>query len=326
MQTLPADMGSIDSQMKEYSIVRLSKNNLADVAWLHAEVYKMKTAPVNYFLRKYDTAYTGSGYVGFVAYNRENIPIAFYGVIPCLLRYNYVTILAAQSADTMTHPKHRYKGMFVELSNMTFDLCRELNIRLVFGFPNQNSYHGAVHKLGWKMTDTLDYFSISVKAFPLEKITGRFSLLKGIYEKYQRSVLKKYLADQKGVPHSAVPDGFATIYRSEEYFNYKTYSPTEVVSLAGTTVWISRKYGLSIGDIAGANEKNFTMVMEEVKKLARRLGIKQVQFHCSRGTHLHSLFSAYISPSPSYPALFQDFGSPVPPEKIKFTFADIDIF
>lgn len=304
----------MDSEKKEYSVVRLTKSSLADVAKLHAEVYKATDPSTTYFLNKYNTAYTGAEYVGFVAYNNEQIPVAYYGVIPCFIQYRGKLMLAAQSADTMTHPGFRYKGMFVELSNMTFDLCRKLNIRLVFGFPNQNSYHGAVNKLGWKMTHTLDYFVIPLKRFPFGKWLGKLSSL------------KKYAIGEKGIHHSSEIEGFATVYRNADYLEYKTYSQTEVIKAGETKVWVSRKYGFSIGDMQGANEKNFSDSIEQLKRIAGKTGAREIQFHCSPGTRLHTLFSAYFKASPSYPALFQDFDSPVPPEEIKFTFADIDIF
>ena len=323
MQTSPVVTDSIEH--KEYSIVRLNKDNLEEVAKLHAAVYSSVPAS-GYFSKKYNTAYTGIEYTGFIAYNCENIAVAFYAVIPCFIQYGKEIMLAAQSADTMTHPQYRYKGMFVELSNLTFELCRKLGIHLIFGFPNQNSYHGAVNKLGWKMTHRLDYFSIPVKGLRLESICSKFTFLKKLYGLYRQSVLKKYINPGKEVKSSAQEEGFATVYRSKDYFQYKAYSQSQVIRLDSTSIWIKGKYGLMIGDIEGLNEKNFTTVLETLIGIARKLGVKQVQFHCSPGIQLHSLFSAYCEPSPSYPALFQDFGSPILPEKIKFTFADIDIF
>ena len=127
---------------KEYQVIRLNKNNISDLEKLYALVYKKKIAHF-YFSKKYNTAYTGVLYTGYLAY-KENIPIAFYGVIPCFIQYENKMILAAQSADTMTHPEHRYKSLFFDLSNMCFDLCKQNGIELIYGFPNQNSYHGAI--------------------------------------------------------------------------------------------------------------------------------------------------------------------------------------
>ncbi len=279
-----------------------------------------------YFSGKYNTAYTGVENVGFIAYAGDKRPIAYYGVIPCFMQFENEVILAAQSADTMTDPQHRYKGMFVELSNMTFDLCRQLGIRLIFGFPNQNSYHGAVTKLGWKMTGAMACFTIPVKGLHLESIAKKIKIFKNVYEKYSRFILKKRMLSLNGVSNSVLADGFAGVYRNGEYLSYKTYSATKVISIGNSKIWINNKYGLVIGDMEGVNEINFGTVIHKLEKLAKTLGVKQIQFHCSPGTSLHGLFVKNYKAIPSYPMLFQDFGSAVSPEKVRFTFADIDIF
>jgi hypothetical protein len=314
-----------NTENSEYVITRLNKDNLKDLAILHSEVYSIPVSN-DYFFKKYDTAYTGIENVGYIVYNRENRPVAYYGVIPCFVRYKNEVILAAQSADTMTHPKHRYKGMFVELSNKTFDLCRELNIRLVFGFPNQNSYHGAVNKLGWKMTEKMSCFIIPVKCLPVGSLSEKNRLLRKIYERYRQFVLRNKSLSLPGIRNSVIADNFGGVYRSGEYLSYKSYNPTSVIKVDDSKIWISYKNGLFIGDMENVNEKNFKDVMNKLKKIAKRIGVKQIQFHSSSGTSLHKLFSRDIEPTPSYPVLFQDFSSPVAPENFKFTFADIDIF
>jgi hypothetical protein len=314
-----------DIQSREYSIVRLSRDNLADVAKLHKEVYGA-SAPADHFPQKYDTAYTGVEYAGFIAYNTDKIPVAYYGVIPCFIQYQDKIILAAQSADTMTHPKHRYKGMFVDLSKKTFELCRELAIRLIFGFPNQNSYHGAINKLGWKMTGAMNCFTIPVKTLPFEAISKRIAILKKLYKRYSLFVLKGNISPGPGVANSVIADGFAGVCRSEAYLQYKTYSPSKIIVVDDAKIWVSTKYGLMIGDIEGLNRINFNAVIHKLKSIARKLGMRQIQFHCSPGTSLHDLFADHYKANPSYPMFFQDFGSAITPEQVRFTFADIDIF
>ncbi len=309
---------------KEYRIDRLTKSNLKDLAVLHSEVYRV---PVDetYFFKKYDTAYTGQELVGYLAFNPDEKAVAYYGVIPCFIKYNGEVILAAQSADTMTHPNYRYKGIFVDLSNKAFDLCRQLGIRLVFGFPNQNSYHGAVNKVGWKFTETMACFAIPVKSLPLESAARRMRL-SGWYKRYAQFVFKKNLLSLHGTASSVIVDGFAGVYRNEEYFVYKTYNASRVIKIGDAKVWISNRSGLFIGDMEKVDETNFEFIIDKLKDIARKLGVTRIQFHCSPGITLHRLFSRKFESTPSYPVLFQDFGTPVPPEKIKFTFADIDIF
>ena len=126
-----------------YPMQRLSVTNLGDVAKLHTAVYGKKPS-FNFFL-KYDTAFTGTSYIGYLAYDKGT-PIAYYGVIPCFMRIKGKVILAAQSADTMTHPQYRKQGLFAQLAKLTYELCEKEGIRLFFGFPNQNSLPGFIKR------------------------------------------------------------------------------------------------------------------------------------------------------------------------------------
>ena len=312
------------TEKEDYRIERLSRDKIEDLAKLHEAVYAAAPAN-NYYDLKYDTAYTKVEYAGFIAYHPCGEPIAYYGVIPCFIEWNKEIILAAQSADTMTHPKHRFKGMFMQLANKTFELCRQLNIKLIFGFPNQNSYHGFI-KLGWKKTESLECFIIPVDSLPLHSISSKIGILKIPYEHYKKQVLKKILLDVNGIKNSVITDGFAGVLRSDDYVKYKTYSKTKVITIAGAKIWMTDKHALVVGDMEDVNEKNFNNVIDELKSVAKKMGFKQIQFHSSSGTSLNHLFSGICKASPSFPVLFLDCGSPVPLEKIKFTFADIDIF
>src|SRR4051812_25684876 len=102
-------------QTAAYTIERLSQSNINHVALLHSMVYN-RVPSIDFFLKKYETSYTGAAYIGYIAYNANRLPIAYYGVIPTLISYSDKTILAAQSADTMTHPKFRYAGLFTSLA------------------------------------------------------------------------------------------------------------------------------------------------------------------------------------------------------------------
>ena len=312
---MPISAEIISNTRSEYSISRLNKNNLADVAKLHTAVYG---TVVDHLPKKYDTAYTGVEDVGFIAYNKENLPVAYYGVIPCFIEYGNMIILVAQSADTMTDPQHRYKGLFVELSNMTFDLCRELGILLIFGFPNQNSYPAMIKHLGWIETEKMNRFTITVNT-----ILG-MSLFQG-REKSHGRILSKLLLPEKGLRNSIVEDGYAGIYRDEAYYQYKTFEKTYVISLGVVDLWIKTGKELVIGDIR-LTEKNSEYFFDQVKALAKKLNLGKISFQVCSGSRLHDLFASHYEGIPSFPVLFKDFGSGLPLEKIKFTFSDIDIF
>ncbi|WP_295791197.1 GNAT family N-acetyltransferase [Mucilaginibacter sp.] len=308
----------------KYTVERLTAGNLADVGLLHSTVYGKEVSP-DFFEKKYNTRFTGVEFTGFIAYTTWRQPIAFYAVIPCLIKADNDVILAAQSADTMTHPVHRNRGLFVELALTTFQLCRELGIRLLFGFPNQNSLPGFVNKLGWQTAHYLDCFIIHTPNFSWNRFFGKLPALKVLYSRYQQHVLKKHLLDQRGVENSIINDGCSGVYRDENYLRYKSYNDTKVIKLGSSTLWIKISGILLIGDI-NLQADDFDDMMYELKKLAGKLGLKQIHFHASPGTTLHGLFAMRFKSIQSFPAIFKVLGEDLPLDKVKFTSADIDTF
>jgi len=314
----------MNSTSINHPVKRLSAHTLADLAKLHEAIYA-RTPAAQYFVKKYSTAYTGSKYIGFLAYNEAGMPIAFYGVIPCFLWHRGKVVLAAQSADTMTHPNYRNQGLFVQLAQLTYELCKAEGIQLIFGFPNENSLPGFVDKLGWKVSDTMDRFTIPVNSYDWENRLKRIPGVCLLYRKYVAYVLKKYRTNQQGLTNTALSDGFDGVYRNADHLKYKTYNQTYVIQANRSLVWIEVSNGLIIGDIALATD-NFDAVMRKVTNLAQKLGVKQVLFHASPGTRLHKLFNDRYWSVPSFPVIFKGLGSKISTDKMKFTIADVDIF
>ena len=319
-------MGNIKSNTinGEYNIKRLDKDRLKDLDHLSKSVYG-KAVEKQYYFRKYNTGFTGIEYIGYIAYNSLNIPVSFYGVLPCFIQFNGKIILSAQSADTMTHPDHRNKGLFVELAMATFNLCKENGIGLVFGFPNQNSLHGFVYKLGWTITENMTRFSIPVRTFPFASFFKYFRWSKWIYAKYTQLTLRKYLLPLMELSKTTYTSEFGGVYRDEHYLKYKTYNQTYAIGIGNAKAWVKIKNGFIIGDLDLANDQ-FDLVIRELKKISGRLGISNISFQVSPGTSLHSLFSNTYQPFSSFPVGFKDLGAGIPLEKIKFAYADIDIF
>jgi len=319
-------MGSIAHKIHSevYKTTRLDKNRLADVAHLHTEVYGVTPAK-DHFSKKYETHYTGVENIGFLAYDALGKPVAFYGVLPCLIQCGQRIVLAAQSADTMTHPDHRNKGLFIKLARLTFDLCKEVDVKLVFGFPNQNSYRG-LEKLGWITTEVMERFNIPVRALPIESLSSKFNWSRAIYFSFARSLLRKHFYSRQGLANSLISACCGGIYRDEKYLQYKTYSPSQAMQLGPCKIWYKIQSGFIIGDMEAATAHNFETTIDELKKICRRLGVKEIIFQTSPGTLLSDLFARNVSPAASFPVMFLDLGSDQDLTKVKFTFADLDIF
>lgn len=297
---------------------------MADLAKLHQAIYQRNPLP-DHFPKKYDTAYTGAKYMGYLAYNEARQAVAFYGVIPTLLWYGGKSMLAAQSADTMTHHDYRNLGLFTRLANHTYTLCKLEGVRLVFGFPNQNSLPGFMNKLDWHCTEIMDRFEVPVNSFPLEKIANKFPSLKGLYKQYQQWILKPYMRPVPGITNSVLSDDFDGVFRDEQYLKYKTYSNTAVIQIDESLFWIKLYNGLYVGDISNVSD-DFDGTIKKLRRLAAKLGMAAIHFQVSPGTALHRLFAGRFEAQPSYSIIFKPIDAGINTNRIKFTFADIDIF
>jgi GNAT superfamily N-acetyltransferase len=317
------DNTTFDMTGQEMNIVRLDAHRLKDLEILHTAVYGQAPEKGSY-QKKYDTGYTGHTYLGFIAYAPEGAPAAYYGVLPCFISLEGELLLAAQSADTMTHPLHRKKGLFVVLAKQTYELCRNEGIQLVFGFPNQNSYHALANILGWESSEYMDLFILPVNTFPLEYLFRKLRL-RPIYRRYINLILKKHLLPAQGLPNGLLKEGFAGVFRDEHYLQYKTYHSTMVVSAGEAKAWIKPGGSLFVGDME-VKEGQFDDMIKALKKMAWRLGITHISFQVSPGTRLHRLLAGRLQPAPSFPIMAKDLGAGLPVERLKFTFADIDIF
>ncbi len=321
---MQASLANTNNAMAEdYFVERLSSERLHHLEQLYEAVYKRK-ASHNFFGIKYNTAYTGQKYLGFIAY-RDKIPIAYYGVVPCFLQCEDKKILAAQSADTMTHPEFRQKGIFVELAKMTFDLCNRSGVKLIFGFPNQNFYRAAP-KLNWTTIHQMACFIIPVKTIPFAGISKRSKILEPLYRLYQRTILNSQSSTAGiAIPNSVVTDGYCGIFRDEHYMKAKEYYSRTVIKKGKVKVWYRVSNDLMVGDIELANE-NIKVILKKLRTIATFLGLKQIQLHASDGTTLHKALSNLYPSIPSFPVIIQDFGSGISYDQLKFTLADIDIF
>jgi hypothetical protein len=138
-------------------------------------------------------------------------------------------------------------------------------------------------------------------------------------------VLKKLLSPEKGLSNSVLDEGFAGVYRDEQYLEYKTYSQTNVLKIRNARAWLKIQNGLDLGDLNLGNE-DFKLTMTSLEKIARRLGVTQISFQVSTATRLFALFEREFKAIPSFGVGFKNLGADIPLDKTKFTFADIDIF
>lgn len=308
--------------MENYSVQRLSALNIGHLASLYRTANN-QIVPSDFLLKKYDTKKLGTSFIGFIAYSKQGLPIAYYGVIPMLLKLEGETILAAQGADTMTHPDFRKQGLFYLLARETFQLARENNIRFIFGFANQNSLPGAVKLQFQIMPSALQLFTIKTEAPPIGRLMTKSKILGKIYQTY----LHFTLSGRQFFPATVFQsDGLNGVSHDQSFFEYKTYHKSYFVKLNKHFLWLKVDGSLKVGLVKFAEEppQNF---IKKIKRLAVVLGCREVIFITNKNSNLYKFLSQVIHPTDALPICFQNLTSgSVPFEKIEFEYGDIDIF
>jgi hypothetical protein len=118
--------------------------------------------------------------------------VAQYAVMRFPMSYKRNRIEGAISTATATDTKHRGKGLFVKLAQALYEDLRKDGCQIVFGFPNAQSIHGFIARLGW----------FEIGAFPLHlRIIDYFPFVR----KYLGdNVLSKFVAGICGLVGKAV--------------------------------------------------------------------------------------------------------------------------
>jgi GNAT superfamily N-acetyltransferase len=306
----------------QYIFQKLSQATLHHLVGLYHEAFGKKVA-FEFLARKYDTQKFGAAYIGYLAFTSAGQPAAFYGVLPCIVHLNGQRILAAQSADTMTHPDHRQKGLFTALAKKTYSLAKENNIKFIFGFPNQNSFPGFV-KLNWQfMPEPMKLFSIRVKTFPAATVFSKSLFLSGLYQQtidffYSRKRNREELFSMETADH-VLHDSF--------FLAYKQYSRTSIVKIGESYVWGKWDGALKVGYAQFPDDLPAEIFIRNVKQLAAQTGCTAVFFMTCATSRLYKKLSSLMTPADALPIGFYPLSDdPFDFEKIEFEYCDIDIF
>lgn len=314
--------------MSEYHFIKITKENISDLIPVYKKAFNKDVNP-EYLIKKNSTEAFGLSFTGFIAYHSlTNEAAAFYGVFPCFVKYKDQIILAAQSGDTMTHPAHQGKGLFIKLALMTYDYVKSNGVKFVFGFPNQNSYPGFVKKLNWQHIEDMHAYLVRVQCLTWIRLKKTFHLPDILFYKYSNFILSLWKKGKVPFENSVINEKFAGIYRNEDFYQYKTYEKSFVLSINGKSVWLKTDDNfLFIGDIERCSEEEFKMMIKKLKILAFLLGLPYLRYHCSPDVYFEKMFSKIaVKLESSYPVGWCDFDSGLDIKQLKFTMCDNDTF
>ena len=286
--------GSKQYDFGEYSIERFGPSHYGLLKNLFFNAFNIRISDKE-IAKRYDTATLGLPVIGYIAVHKPTrVPAAYYGVFPCKALIKEQEIQIAQSGDTMTHKDHRRKGLFVELARSTYQECEKLGVKLLFGQPNQYSYHGLVKTLKWKHLDQIARWDMKLKfkTFPLPKLSRFFGFLFQGYLKYAKFILKSSIVGDVSSFNNPYKNGPGKILRDKHYLAYKKSDDKCFIKIQGVTIWIRLTDVLWIGDFD--NYENITPhVLKKLRQFAFRLGYNTISINFNENIPLPASLQSF---------------------------------
>ena len=313
----------------DYEFVRMSEDLFEDFAVLAEDAFGARPSLAER-MRLFDTAAWGTDYIGYLVYEKATKEVAaFYGIFPCYVEYGGKRHLAAQSGSTMTHSRHRKKGLFYLAGKRTFELAKSEGIKFVYGFPNPNSYPGLM-KLGWSHDGNLNSYHVFVPTLPLAYLANRFRFLEPLYRRWFQFIVGFWRTEYSPFPSSADAGTKGTVVRDKAILAYKPEGDQRVMLQVGDcTVWINRLHGrIGLGDVAMKNGPvNFARTLRALKLFCFLTGCFHLRTYVSPDSRLDRLFKGLGYRSRKGIAIcHMDLDSGLPLEKFHYVYADFDTF
>ncbi|MDP4578760.1 MAG: GNAT family N-acetyltransferase [Schleiferiaceae bacterium] len=310
-----------------YKIQELTENDYDKIRFLYRNCFNI-TLTKKEFYRKYYNDHKFRT-IGYFAIDSNGNTGGFYGVFKDNLTYQNKSYMVAQSGDTMTHPAHQKKGLFLMLAKATYNKCIEDGIALIFGFPNKQSYHGFSTKLDWTFNGNMRRWTFTVNSFPWCELTSINRQLKSAYRKFAEHKIRQY----KVKPTRIIADQFNTSYevgmieKSLEFFNFKLDNPSvQLLQFRDFILLVKFDNHLIIGDIGYKNELYATELMNCITQLGELIGCRKVVISLSLNHWANSIFENYQTSEDGLPIGFLNFNTDIDPSKIAFSYSDFDTF
>lgn len=312
----------------KYKIVKLEDDYYKSLKFLYYKVFKVRF-PLTYIYKLYDTKLFGLSNIGYLALDdSNNEPSAFYGVYPIIISYDNKDYLVAQSGSTMTHPKHRFKGLFINLATETYSLAKRENVSFVFGFPNINSYSGFKNKLNWIFYGNMKIFSIIGASIPLCELFHKTKILKNLYINFIKYKLKKYILPitDNNISKFNFSSNKFQIKHDLNFFKYKNYSNSFLISFNKFILFIKVDNHLLVGDVGFFEKEDTVEFINTLKMIAGLIYSNKIIISINENHWLYNYLKYYLTPREGLPIGILNFSFKHSFDDISFTLCDFDTF
>jgi GNAT superfamily N-acetyltransferase len=314
------------SDLIEY--VKLEHDRLKDLSKLFLDCGK--GGNIEDLNRKYATSNFENEFVGYLAYDPlANKAVAFYGVLPVIAVIHGERVHVAQSADTVTHPDYRKRGLFIKLALLTFELCERLEIKVLFGIPNENSLHGFIKHLNWEIKDYYQVYEKKVLTLPMNFVLHKFGVFLKLYYRYTNFLQKIFFEKGEFFTKSDLKSEGFYILNNEFYQKYKMGSGIYDVSLSENNLLLSVHKYIKLGEVYGSCN-NLVSLKRRLVLFAILSGSHKIVFQQLSSSAVHPAIEYLmldIAPRKGLPLIQRNLnGNAIYNEKLIVKFLDFDTF
>lgn len=307
-----------------YTIRQLTPALLPELARLFREVFGAHHS-IGYLRKKYDTPDLGASYLGFMGFDARNQPVGFCGGIPCLLGYKDLKIKGIQLCDAMTLPTWHGKGLWGVLANTLCELALAEGMLLHFGIVNADSLQASLKKLPWEVIGEMRRFTLPVRTLPLQKLGQRLPFAQKIQKQLLTQAISPF-APLDHVPNHLLEEGRLACIHDHTFFHHKLTAEHHLLDLPGGKVWLKAKRGLWLGDVLLGEPASLHQVMNDLRRIAFRSGIHQIQAQFTLGCRLEQLFSHNFGGHSSWKITGKSHDPRIPATALALTLGDMDTF
>ncbi len=318
-------MDSIELKGQTYQYAFLNEENFSDLSYLFQQVYQL-TISTSVLKKKYKPLDAFSRCFGCFMYTEEGVPISFQGAIPFRLSNGGEEVFGAQSCDSMTVSGYAGRGIFSFLALRVDDLLASCNIKFIYGFPNQNSEGILFGKLGWLKTERMTFFSMNTGSLPLLSFLKLLPAARNAIHKRALKKLNSFGEIQTAFENSERGESKLTVIHDHAFFNYKKEANKAIIRFQNGIVWLKISEVIMVGDLAFSEPERVKDLLNELKQLARKIGIARVIFQCQAGGRSHALLKPLLEEKISWQVGLKPFDDEIDLKEFVATYGDLDTF
>jgi GNAT superfamily N-acetyltransferase len=315
-----------ESRDATYRIAVLYGREIQVISPLLVEVYGRRAFTPDWVRRKYDCERDGARAFACVAFAPDGRPVATVGAIPWPFRYGAYVELAAQLADSATSPAHQGRGLHVRLMQLLHEVCAAAGMTFVLRFSNALSFSITTTRLGYTPLDDLVEYDWPIRTPWVERVARRVGLGDAYDRRFER-LTASHLDPGVALASSVLAEGYAGVERDRAFFDYKeAFGRSRVLTLDDASVWLALRHGVLVGDMTAPSDRALGRGLDELERLARRLGAHRILVQASGDIRLSRYLATRLPETRRRRVSYFDLGTKLPAEALRFTLGDIDAF